>query len=164
MALLAIVLAISAPTLSRFFHSRSLDSEAKRFLALTRLAQSRAISEGVPMVLWLETEQRRYGLNADRSFVDDDPRAEQFQVDDTLQVEVLRYAASAAAVQTNRFQNERLDTGTSYSLRFNPDGFATAGSPEAVIFRQSESEELWVAPGRNRLSYEIYSGQSTTRR
>src|SRR5207249_1124035 len=68
MALLAVVLAISAPSLSRFFRSRSLDSEARRFMALTRAAQSRAVSEGVPMVLWLATKEHAYGLNGAKSF------------------------------------------------------------------------------------------------
>ena len=159
MALLAIVLGISAPSLSRFFRSRSIDSEAKRFMALTRHAQSRAVSEGVPMVLWLETEQRIYGLNADKSFVELDPMAEQFSLDDSLQVEVLRFSGAMAAIQTNRFRNEKLDAGNLYTLRFNPDGFVSLGSPEAVVFRQGENEELWVAQSRNRLNYEIYSSK-----
>src|SRR5437773_775638 len=36
MALLGIVLAVSAPSLSNFFHGRTLDSEARRLMALTR--------------------------------------------------------------------------------------------------------------------------------
>jgi type II secretion system protein H len=159
MALLAIILGISAPSLSRFFRSRSLDSEAKRFMALTRHAQSRAVSEGVPMVLWLETEQRIYGLNADKSFVEEDPQAEQFTLDDALQVEVLRYSGALTALQTNRFRNEKLDAGNLYIMRFNPDGFVSLGSPEAVVFRQGENEELWVAQSRNRLNYEIHTNR-----
>src|SRR5207249_2115896 len=46
MALLAIVLAVSAPALSTFFQGRTLDSEVRRFLSLTRYGQSRAVSEG----------------------------------------------------------------------------------------------------------------------
>ncbi|NJM55576.1 MAG: prepilin-type N-terminal cleavage/methylation domain-containing protein, partial [Verrucomicrobiae bacterium] len=48
MALLIVTTTFLAPQLSEFFRGRSLDSEAKRFLALTRLAQSRAVAEGVP--------------------------------------------------------------------------------------------------------------------
>ena len=58
MVLLAIVIAVAAPSLSQFFHSRSLESEAQRFMALTRAAQARAVSEGVPMVVWLATQER----------------------------------------------------------------------------------------------------------
>jgi type II secretion system protein H len=164
MALLAIVLAVSAPSLSRFFKGRSLDSEARRFMALTRAAQSRAVSEGVPMVLWLETKSRAYGLNADKSFVESDPQAEQFTVDETLEVEVQHSADAITASQAAQFKNEKLDTGTLFTLRFNPDGFVSASSPEAVVFRQNKSDELWVAQSRNRLNYEIQPGKSLANR
>ena len=164
MALLAIVLAISAPTLSRFFKSRNLDLEARRFMALTRAAQSRAVSEGVPMVLWLETKSRAYGLNADKSFVEEDPKAEQFAVDETLEVEVRHSSDATAASQANQFKNEKLDTGTFYTLRFNPDGFVSASSPEVVVFRQKDNGELWVAQSRNRLNYEIQSDKAVASR
>jgi type II secretion system protein H len=164
MALLAVVLAVSAPSLSRFFKGRSLDSEARRFMALTRAAQSRAVSEGVPMVLWLETKSRAYGLNADKSFVEDDPKAEQFTVDATLEMEVQHSSDAVAASQAAQFKNEKLDTGTLYTLRFNPDGFVSASSPEIVVFRQNRGEELWVVQSRNRLNYEIQPGKSLASR
>jgi len=164
MALLAVVLAISSPALSRFFKTRSLDSEARRFLALTRAAQSRAVSEGVPMVLWYDPKERAYGLNADKSFVEEDPKAEQFTVDPTLEVEV-RYSADAIeAGKTSQFKNEKLDSGGLYTLRFNPDGFISASSPETVLFRQGEREELSVAQTRNRLNYEIQASQQIASR
>jgi type II secretion system protein H len=159
MVLLAVVIAISAPSLSRFFRSRSLDSEARRFMALTRHAQSRAVSEGVPMVLWLETKQHTYGLNADKTFVVDDPQAEQFAVDDKLEVEVRLSSDAQAAGQLSQFKNERQATTGLYTLRFNPDGFVSPGSPETVVFRQGDKSELWVAQSRNRLNYEIQAGQ-----
>ena len=159
MALLAIVLAISAPSLSRFFKSRSLESEAGRFLALTRHAQSRAVSEGVPMVLWFETKQRLYGLNADKTFVEDDPKAEQFQVDETLETEVRLSSEAVAASQASQFKNEKQTTSGLYLLHFNPDGFVSTSSPEVVVFRQKDNGELWVTQSRNRLSYEIQPGK-----
>lgn len=164
MALLAIVLAISSPSLSRFFKSRNLESEARRFMALTRAAQSRAVSEGVPMVIRLETKQRAYRLNADKSFVEEDPKAEQFTVDETLEVEVRHSSEALVASQASQFKNEKLDTPGLYELRFNPDGFVSPGSPEAVVFRQKDNGELWVAQSRNRLNYEIQPGKQVARR
>jgi len=164
MVLLATVIAISAPSLSRFFKSRNLDSEARRFMALTRHAQSRAVSEGVPMVLWLETQQRTYGLNADKTFIEDDPKAEQFAVDETLEVEVRLSSDAMAASQASQFKNEKLAASGLYTLRFNPDGFISASSPEAVVFRQGEDGELWVAQSRNHLNYEIQTGKQIASR
>lgn len=161
MALLAIVLALASPSLSRFFKTRSLDSEARRFMSLTRAAQSRAVSEGVPMVLWLDTKQRTYGLNADKTFVENDPKAEQFTWDSSLEIEVRQSADAIAAARASQFKNEKLDSGGLYTLRFNPDGFVSASSPEIVVFRQADNGELWVAQSRNRLNYEIQTGKST---
>ena len=159
MTLLAVVLAISSPALSRFFKSRNLDSEARRFLALTRAAQSRAVSEGVPMVLWFDTKRRTYGMNADKSFVEQDAKAEQFEADSTLEIEIQHSPAAQMTAQASQFKNEKLQTSGIYSLRFNPDGFVSASSPEVVVFRQAGNGELWVAQSRNHLSYEIQPGK-----
>ena len=159
MALLATVLAISVPSLSRFFRSRNLESEAMRFLALTRAAQSRAVAEGVPMVVWFDTKSRTYGMNADKSYVEDDPKAEQFMVDDTLELD-LRYSPDAVAYSRESvFQNEKQTTSGLYMLHFNPDGFVSLSSPEAVVFRQGNDDEIWVLQSRNRLSYELQTGK-----
>ena len=161
MALLATILAVSTPSLSRFFRGRNLESEALRFLALTRAAQSRAMGEGVPMVVWFDTKQRTYGLNADKSYVEDDPKAAQFTVGDKLELD-LRYSPDAVAVsRTSTFQNEKQATSGLYMLHFNPDGFVSLSSPETVIFRQGKDDELWVTQSRNCLNYEIQAGNSS---
>jgi len=43
MALISIVISLVAPRLAAFFHGRSLDSEARQLLALSRHGQSRAV-------------------------------------------------------------------------------------------------------------------------
>lgn len=164
MTLLAIVLAISSPSLSKFFKGRGLDNEARRFLALTRQAQSRAVSEGVPMVLWFDSEARTYGLNADKTFIEEDVKAEQFDIEPSVQIEIQHSPEAKAASEASQFKNEKLETTGVYSLRFNPDGFASAGSPEVVIFRQGDNGEVLVTQTRNRLSYEIQPGKAIPQR
>jgi type II secretion system protein H len=164
MALLATVLAIAAPSLSRFFRSRGLDSEARRFLSLTHAAQARAVAEGIPMVLWVDSKQRLYGLNADQSFVENDPKAETFNVEESLEMEVRLSPEAIAVGQGSQFKSERSLNGSIYMLRFNPDGFVSPSSPETIVFRQKDNGELWVAQSRNRLSYEIQAGKTVTSR
>src|SRR3954451_20071745 len=65
MALLAIVMAVSAPALSNFFRGRTLDSEARCLMSLTRYGQSRAVSEGIPMLLIIDTRRGAYRLQQD---------------------------------------------------------------------------------------------------
>src|SRR3954453_22495301 len=68
MTILTIAISVTAPALANFFRGRSLDSEARRLLALTRQGQSRAISEGVPMQLWVDAAHGGYGLEAEPSY------------------------------------------------------------------------------------------------
>src|SRR5436190_226391 len=75
MAILIIAVAIAAPVLAGFFHAGTLDSEARRLLALSRQGQSRAVSEGIPMELWLDAKRGAYGLEAEPSFETTDDKA-----------------------------------------------------------------------------------------
>src|SRR3974390_1798323 len=88
MAILTMAVSVTAPTLSHFFRGRSLDSEARRLLALTRAGQSRAATEGVPMDLWVDTNQKTFGLEAEPSFEDKDSKAVSYPLDSSLQLGV----------------------------------------------------------------------------
>src|SRR5512141_2776745 len=88
MALLTVIISLTAPKLSRFFHGRTLDSEARRLLALTRSGQSRAVSEGIPVDLWIKTDEGQVGLEAEPSFETTDPKAVDFHIDEGLKLEV----------------------------------------------------------------------------
>ena len=160
MALLTIVLSIGAPALGRFFHGRTLDSEARRFLSLTRYGQSRAVSEGMPMLLWIDAEQGRYGLHAEAGYLavessgreEDDPRAVEFTLHDELAIEVEQAEVRTLVRQydvpiplANRLPE----------IRFTPDGFISETSPEGVLIREDDDQGIWVAQNWNRSHYEL---------
>ena len=149
MAMLLTVIAIAAPTLSHFFHGRVLDSEARRFLSLTRYAQSRAVSEGVPMSLWIDTQEGTYGLQSEVNYVDTDPRAVGFEISKDLTIEI---AATQNANGTS--VAPQVQAGVT-SIRFSPDGFLSDASPAAVVFRQGDQDLAVISQSRNRLNYEI---------
>ena len=153
MSVLVIVLGVAAPSLSRFFRGRTLDSESKRFLALTRYGQSRAVSEGVPVVLWIDAKERSYGLQADSSYVEQDTKTLEYKMDQDLQVEVEQ--SNAARKQATIWKGGGGLRTTLPKIRFNPDGFISESSPELVIFRQKDDGEVWLVPNRSHLNYEI---------
>ena len=62
LALLVIITSLAAPAMANFIRGRALDSEARRLFALMHAGQSRAVSEGMPMVLWVDEKQGAYGL------------------------------------------------------------------------------------------------------
>ncbi len=153
MTLLVIVVAIAAPSLAGFFRGRALNSEARRLLSLTRQGQSRAASGGVPVVLWVDPDQRTYGLEEDSSYTDKDTRAVEYTLDSNVRVEV------GAAITANLLLgNVAAAAGKRSALpqmRFQPDGGIDESSLEKVRLLDREGASLWLALARSRLNYEI---------
>src|SRR3954465_13754828 len=89
MTILTIAISVTAPALANFFRGRSLDSEARRLLALTRQGQSRAISEGVPMQLWVDAAHGGYGLEAEPSYEPTDAKMLEYTLNTDLKIEAI---------------------------------------------------------------------------
>jgi general secretion pathway protein H len=143
MALLAVAVSVAAPSLSNFFRGRTLDSEARRVLSLAHAGQSRSVSEGFPVLLWVDAEQHKYGLEQETTAQAGDPNAVDFTVDENLQLE----AVNASPVTVN---------GRSLpAIRFLPDGSIDETSPAALRLAGADGSQLWVVKSANRLSYEI---------
>jgi len=158
MAVVVIAIAITAPRLANFFRGRTLDSEARRLLALTHAGQSRAVSEGIPMRLWLDAEQRTYGLQEEAGWDDRDPKAIDFTMDHDLQLEII---AGAATKQRNgkglatAGVLSRANTRNLPEIRFLTDGTIDQTSPRAVKLIDRDTRALWLTQSTNHLNYEI---------
>ena len=159
MAMLAIVISVALPSLKSFFRGRNLDSEARRFLSLTRYGQSRAVSEGVPMVLWIDARQKTYGLQTQTGYADTDTNAVQFTLDKDLQVEALTPQV-ASLTQSNMWTQSERPVGSLPMIRFQPDGFISETSPDQIVFRQGLDDPIWIAESANRLKYEIQASHT----
>jgi len=163
MALLTVVISLTAPKLSRFFHGRTLDSEARRLLALTRSGQSRAVSEGIPMNLWVDADKGEFGLEAEPSFETSDPKAVEFALDSGLKIEVVRPTATGPALTPHRFgQASTASTprvvparGDLPAIRFLPDGSLGETSPQKLHLTSGDGGSLWLAQSSDGMNYEI---------
>jgi prepilin-type N-terminal cleavage/methylation domain-containing protein len=157
LALLAVAVAVAAPSLSRFFHGRALDSEGRRMLALTRYAQSRAVSEGVPMVMWFNPEEKTYGVEAEVTYADkneSDKKLVKYVLDTSIEMEMPRASTTTKAP----WQLTTEIAGIHPSIRFTPDGFIDEASPEWVwlkVKREDYPDAVWLARSNNRLNYEL---------
>lgn len=133
MALLAVVMTLSAPVLSRFFRGRALTEEARRMLALTRYARSEAISRSEPMEVWINPNQRTYGLRVQTGFGSEDEKKKPVEYD--LQ-EGLSFELAG----------DILDDQGNARIVFLPDGSVTQESLEMVrIWNEVEREAIEVA-------------------
>src|ERR1700733_9009315 len=119
LALLVIITSIAVPRMSGFIRGRGLDSESRRMLALTHEAQSRAVSEGMPMMLWIDGANGEYGVEAETSGRNGDAKAEELTLDGTLKMAALNTGTRA---QTT-FKSMP-------AIKFLPDGTVDEGSPK----------------------------------
>ncbi|MGZ8919531.1 MAG: pilus assembly FimT family protein [Limisphaerales bacterium] len=152
MAILIVVLSMSGASLTSFFKGRALEAEGKRFLALTRYAQNRAISEGLPMALWIDEKEEKYGLEIVTGFVDADEKSTEFSLGRDLEIEVTLPSNTLT-------RNTAQAAGHELMLRFQPDGFLPETNPELIIIKETtenkDRETVAIVPSRNRLYYEI---------
>ena len=155
MTLLMVVFGVAAPSLSNFFKGRTLDGEARRLLALTGYAQSRAVSEGLPMILWIDSNAGTYGVEREYGYEEIDSKSAAYECNPGLEIEPV---LSPQQTRTANRMGQSRGRGRSLPvLRFQPDGFLEGGTAVAVEIREADAQEyvLWIAPNRTGLRYEI---------
>ncbi len=155
LALLAICALFVVASMGPFFRGRALNFEARRMLSLTHYAQSRAVSEGVPFILWINPTDSTYGLSMQSSFdeVDSDVRAVKYAAESGLRLETPVGVATLISEQ----DDEKLgitDESLAF-IRFLPDGFFDDSSVTKITIRQGTEAALDVIQKINRLGYEI---------
>lgn len=167
MALLVIIISLVSPQLSSFFRGRSLDNEARRLMTLTRYAQNRAVAEGIPMILWLDADNGRYGLEAQPGYLEnnEDDRAVEHELAQQLTLEVGEPITQVtgqqmmdpySTVPPQLLQVQGIPANYRYIL-INPDGFINELSPEMIRLgdENPDREPVVLGPARNWQSYEV---------
>jgi prepilin-type N-terminal cleavage/methylation domain-containing protein len=144
MTLLVVAVSMIAPKLSGFIRGRALDSEANRLLALAHAGQSRAVSEGMPMVLWFDQPNGTYGLEEETAPAGGDAQREMMEMAATVQLTVVNLAGSAPTTF------RKLP-----ALRFLADGTIDEDSPHTLQLVDSAGFSLWLVEMQNRTGYEI---------
>jgi len=162
MAVLTIAVCISAPALSHFFRGRSLDSQARMLVALTRHGQSRAVSEGLPIEMWMDPQKSQIGMEAEPSYDQTDSKAMDFTLEGNVRIEVMNVAAktsSALGLSTTPGTAQTPKVTSRHAglprIRFLPDGSLDENSPMLLRLTSNEGDSIWIAQSRSRLNYEI---------
>lgn len=160
MTLLIVVISFAAPSLAGFFRGRAVEAEARRMLSLSRQGQSRAASEGIPTILWVDIAQRTYGLEADSSYGDgnQDPKAIEYKLDSNVNLEIDATDSTRSMISGNTLFGSEQSTsphGSLPQMRFQPDGGIEESSPETFRLSDRDGGTLWLGLSRNRLNYEV---------
>lgn len=148
LSLLVVITSMVAPAMQNFIRGRALDSEARRFFSLFHAGQSRAVSEGMPIMLWIDAKQNAYGLEEETPGKNGDPKAENLQIDSTLQVAVITTGAGAPTTLRSL-----------PAIRFLADGTIDENSPQTVKLTDYAGASLWLIESKNRMGYEIRNTQ-----
>jgi len=168
MALLVVAVSMVSPRLSGFIRGRALESEARRVLALTHAARSRAISESMPVLLWLDATVGRYGVERETRGQNGDPLSQEFTVDDNLRIafdqaqrligQTLTSTRTTGLLPGVSTSPTSTTARTEPSIRFLPDGTLDEDSPNAIRIEDSDGSVLWLVEGSDRRHYEIRTG------
>lgn len=148
LGLLVVAVSMVAPRLSGFVRAQSLGSEARRLAAVMHAGQARAVSEGVPMVLWIDEKNGVYGLEMETTDTQGqqkgDPKADSFTADEKIRLAVQQTVAG---------------TPTTFNdlpaIRFLADGSVDENSPQTVQLSDAGGGALWLVEGSDRRTYEI---------
>jgi type IV fimbrial biogenesis protein FimT len=144
MALLAVVAAISMPSLGRSMRERNLNDEAARFVALTEYARSEAVSQGVPMTVWIDPQTQRFGAEAATGFEGEESRAKEFVLNADVRFEVERTATR---------------NGLTDLVEFTPDGAPDTTSIDTLRLADRFGAARTISRTSDGWSYEIVKEQ-----
>lgn len=140
MALLATIMALAAPSLSRSMRQRYVADEAARFLAATEYARDEAVSQGVPMTLWIEPATGHFGVEPKVGFFGADERSREFEVHSDIHFETSKAVATRGIVQ---------------AVEFAPDGAPDVASIEEIRLVDRFNSTVTIARTNDRWAYEI---------
>jgi Tfp pilus assembly protein FimT len=169
MAVLVMVTAIIMPQFSRFFGTRAVDSESKKFLALMHYGQTRAVSDGVPTILWIDSARRAYGLEHEPGYAASDPLEEDNTLADGLKIDTVRNSVKppVANSQTGRILTGQVVQGKTRlpAIYFAPDGAINyAMSVGGVSIQNADDPPVWIALNSSEMSYGIQSQNPASNR
>lgn len=143
MAMLVVAVSLIAPNLAGFIRGRALDSEARRLVATMNAGKARAVSEGMPVMLWIDEKNNGYGLEAESPAQKTDLDAESFPADANVAIAVMNLSGSGTT-----FNNLP-------AIRFLADGTVDENSPQTVKLTGSGGSALWLLESADRTGYEI---------
>lgn len=140
MALLVTFLALSAPSLSRSLRQRRISDEATRLLALTEYARTEAISQGVPMVVWVNAKTQQYGAEPAAGFTGEENRTRTFTTNSEVDFDIPNAVAKQGVIAL---------------VEFAPDGAPELSAVEAISLSDKFDALAVIARTQDGWGFEI---------
>jgi prepilin-type N-terminal cleavage/methylation domain-containing protein len=153
LVLMVIVIGVSfiAPHLGGFFRGRTMQSEARQIISMAHGAQSRAVSGGVPVILWFDKDKNTYGFEEEPGYTDKDPKAEEYPLNENLKIEIPE-DDNTIAQPMSESDNPHMNLP---HITFLPDGTIADGSPRTIKLVDNNGPTLSVTQTKDRNQYEV---------
>lgn len=159
MTLLVVGVSFIAPHLAGFFRGRTLNSEGRQLIAMMHNGQSRAVSGGVPVRLWFDIQNKKYGLEEEPGFNEKDPKAVEFPLNENLRIEIPGDDPSMTQSATATTAEDNGEHAGMPKITFQPDGSIAETSPRTIRIVDSDGPVLLLTQMRDRNQYEITTTQ-----
>ncbi|HEY3763354.1 MAG TPA: GspH/FimT family pseudopilin [Verrucomicrobiae bacterium] len=143
LALIVVAVSIVIPRMENFIHGRALDLEGRRLEALMHAGQARAVSEGMPMVLWFDQKSGEYGLETETPPKGGDVNAEELPMNEYVQVSMQNVTGSGTTTYKSL-----------PAIRFLPDGTIDDNSPQTLQLTEDNNGLLFTEL-QNHTGYEV---------
>ncbi|MGB0582625.1 MAG: pilus assembly FimT family protein [Limisphaerales bacterium] len=144
MGVLATLAAIVIPRFSGFLKGQDISMESKRFVALTQSAHNEAISSGLAQTLWINPNNRTYGLRETAGYSELTNSGKIYSLGDNLQFELDSFAARTLG---------------EFAIRFLPDGDIEEGSVTNLAIERLNEERMWIGLNTNGFDFEILGSE-----
>lgn len=162
MALLATLAAIAVPSLSRSMRGHNLDQEADRLLALTNYARDEAASQGIPMIVWIDADGGRCGVDAKPGFQPagtENPRAREYALNEDVHFDAVGQGMVASTIGTVPPQTANAPAGGTHGgvtvAEFAPDGTLDPASLAGARIVNRANDALNLTQTTDAYGYEI---------
>jgi type II secretion system protein H len=140
MCVLAFITALAVPLLSGSVHHRNLLDEATRFVALTEYARDEAVSQGVPMTVWIDPDTQHFGVSAKTGYDGDASREREYELNPDIHFEIEKATANGNLLQP---------------VEFGPDGAPGVSASESLKLVDRFNAVVTIARTKDGWSYEI---------
>ena len=157
MALLVVFMAIIVPNVTHSLRQRNLEQEAARLLALTEYGRDEAASQGVPMDVWIDPDNKLFGVEPKAGYIGSTVRAKSFQLNaemhfDPVSGGVTVRPGTGAGTKTPQGQAAH---GGITAAEFAPDGTLDPTSVVSVRIADHAGDGVSVTQTADGYGYQI---------
>ena len=157
MALLVVFMGLVVPDVSRSLRQRNLEQEAARLLALTEYGRDEAASQGVPMDVWIDRDQQRFGVEPKAGYIGSVARAKTFQLNADMHFDPLSGGVTArpgTGAGSTAPRSQSTHSGI-IAAEFAPDGTLDPASVATVRIADRKNTGVSVTQTADSYGYQI---------